>query len=64
MKKIRFYKRLLIELIETLCSICLYLEHDGRFSHNPYDKHMKSHFITLKMFSEELRGKNNGRRRT
>ena len=32
-KKIRFYKALLIEIIETLCTICLYLESDGRYSH-------------------------------
>ena len=30
-KKIRFYKALLIEIIETLCTICLYFEKDGEY---------------------------------
>ena len=29
-KKIRFYKALLIEIIETLCTICLYLVRNWR----------------------------------
>lgn len=52
-KKIRFYKALIIEIIETLCTICLYLERDNRF--NPECLHMRSHFIALKGFSERLR---------
>ena len=55
-KKIKFYKELLIELIETLCSICLYLAQDGRYQHNRYAHFMSSHFEQLKGFSEELRG--------
>lgn len=54
-KKIRFYKALLIEIIETLCTICLYLECDGRYTHNEESIHMRSHFKALKEFSEELR---------
>lgn len=55
-KKIRFYKHLIIEIIETLCSICLYLESEGRRSHNQMSMHMRSHFDQLKAFSEEMRG--------
>lgn len=55
-KKIKFYKSLLIEIIETLCTICLYLERDGRHTHNEMCIHMHSHFEELKKFSEELRG--------
>ena len=56
-KKIRFYKALLIEIVETLCSICLYLESDSRRgAHNPHGVHMRSHFDVLKSFSEVMRG--------
>ena len=54
-KKIRFYKALLIEIIETLCTICLYLERDGRYTHNEASSYMRSHFTALKDFSEDLR---------
>ena len=54
-KKIRFYKALIMELVETLCTICLYLERDGRYTHNSEDSNMRSHFIALKEFSDELR---------
>lgn len=54
-KKIQFYKALLIEIIETLCTICLYLERDGRYTHNEESRHMRSHFKVLKEFSEDLR---------
>ena len=54
-KKIRFYKALLAEVIEALCSICLYLERDGHFSHNYASTHMRDHFTVLKKYSEELR---------
>lgn len=54
-KKIRFYKALLIEIIETLCTICLYLERDGRYTRNEESRHMIGHFTALKAFSEDLR---------
>ena len=54
-KKLRFYKKLLVEILETLCSICLYLELDGRRCRNHYAEYMHSHFNELKKFSEELR---------
>lgn len=55
-KKIRFYKNLLIEIVETLCTICLYLERDGRLKHNEMSIHMRGHFTCLKGFSEDMRG--------
>ena len=54
-KKIRFYKDLLVEVIETLCTICLYLERDGRYQHIPESQHFRSHFTVLKGFSEDMR---------
>lgn len=53
--KIYFYKGLLIEICETLASICLYLEYDARRIKNPMGEHMRSHFNELKEYSQELR---------
>lgn len=53
-KKIRFYKSLLREIIETLCTICLYLESDSKYTHNEKGRFMRGHFTVLKGFSEEL----------
>lgn len=53
--KIYFYKGLLIEICETLASICLYLEHGARRTHNPMGNHMRSHYNELKEYSQELR---------
>jgi hypothetical protein len=55
MKKLKFYKSLLVEIIETLCSICLYLERDSIYTHNEYGKYMADHFAALKHYSENLR---------
>lgn len=59
-KRIKKYfglrKRIDIEILETLCSICLYLEIDGHFGHNRYARYMGSHFKQLKQISEEIRG--------
>jgi hypothetical protein len=57
--KIFFYKGLLIEICETLASICLYLEHDARRTHNPMGEHMRGHFKKLAEYSQELRGEKN-----
>lgn len=54
-KKIKFYKKLLVEIIETLCSICLYLDSQGRREHNSNAEHMRDHFTVLKGYSKELR---------
>lgn len=43
------------EVLETLASICLYLENEGRYSHNYYAKHMRGHFEGLKKHSDILR---------
>ena len=55
-KKILFYKALLVEIVETLCSICLYLESEGRMRRNPQSMHMQGHFRQLKDASRVLRG--------
>ena len=59
-RKIRFYKSLLIEIVETLCTICLYLEIEGRRTHNQYGMYMGAHFNVLKDFSTEMRGHQKG----
>lgn len=60
-KKIKNYlslqRRIQIEILETLCTICLYFRHDGHYDRNPYTQYMDSHFRCLKNLSEELRGK-------
>ena len=60
-KKIKNYfslQRIIqIEILETLCTICLWLERDGHFDRNPYSQHMGSHFEMLKGLSKELRDK-------
>ena len=56
-RKIRFYKALLVEIVETLCSICLYLDFEGTLHHprNPKAIYMKDHFEQLKQASSVLR---------
>lgn len=49
-------RRIQIEILETLCTICLYLEHDGHHDRNPYTQYMGGHFRVLKDLSKELRG--------
>ena len=49
-------RRIQREVLETLCSICLYLEIDGHFSRNHYSRYMGQHFGMLKELSDELRG--------
>ena len=55
-KRIRFYKLLLAEICETLCTICFDRAHipgsQGRMREN-----YMSHFYQLKSYSEKLRGK-------
>lgn len=55
MKKIRFYKGLIIELIETLCSICLVLEKLAMRERVREGEYMHDHFCQLKHYSEEMR---------
>lgn len=58
-KKIKRYlslqKLICFEVLETLATICLYLDHEGHHSRNPYSEYMRSHFDNLKTFSEEIR---------
>ena len=60
-KKIKQYfslqRRIQIEILETLCSICLYLATDRSRLSNPYVQCFPSHFETLKSLSKELRKK-------
>jgi len=46
---------LLIEICETLASICSYLEYDARRMHNQMGEHMRIHSNELKEYSQELR---------
>lgn len=58
-KRIKKYlllqKLLYIEVLETLATICIYLEHEGRRARNPYAEYMRDHFETLKFYSDDLR---------
>ena len=62
-RKIKFYKNMIIEILETLCSICLYLESEGRLNHIPHHVFMRDHFNRLKDFSKILREENKGGRK-
>lgn len=60
MKKIkRFFllrKEILIEILETLATVCLFLEHEGRTqTRNSQTKSMRLHYETLKAFSSLLK---------
>ena len=59
LKRLRRYLKLKLllqhEILETLCTICLYLEYEGHFDRNPYCKYMGSHFKRLKELSEQVR---------
>lgn len=59
LKKIKQYLKLQaniqIEIIETLASICSYLDFDGHHCRNPYSKYMQSHYKNLLELSKELR---------
>lgn len=54
MKKIKFYKRLLIELIETLITICMVLSRDTRGS-GRYRNILEDHITELGKYSTYLR---------
>lgn len=60
-KKIKHYfslrRRIQIEILETLSTICLYFMHDRSRPSNPYVQYFPSHFETLKSLSKELRDK-------
>ena len=58
-KKIKNYftfkKRMRIEILETLSTICLYLESDSRSYRNRNGVFMRGHFNELKALSSELK---------
>lgn len=54
-KKIKFYKALLIEIIETLASICRYIDYDSR---GKYGNFINAHYEDLKYYSSVLREEN------
>ena len=58
-KKIKNYftfkKRMNIEILETLATICLYLEFDSRTKRNANRVFMRGHFNELKALSSELK---------
>jgi hypothetical protein len=58
MRKIKFYKSLLTEVLETLATICLYLASEASYNHNRQQKPLYSHYAKLKDYSKILRGKN------
>ena len=55
-EKIRRQKLIEAEVLETLSSICLYLEVDAHFVHRGrYDDYFSSYAKQLRIFSESLR---------
>lgn len=54
-KKIKFYKQLLAEICETLCTICLDRSTDKFASGGRYREVYRDHFEKLKEFSRILR---------
>ena len=54
-KYFRLKKRMRIEVLETLASICLYLDYESRLSRNANGVFMRGHFNELKAISEALR---------
>ena len=53
--KLSFKRRMTIEILETLATICLYLRYEN--PKNRYSQFMQSHFDDLKEFSMILREK-------
>lgn len=53
-KKIRFYKRLVIEVVETLITICMVLSRDTRGS-GRYRNILEDHITELGKYSYQLR---------
>ena len=60
-KKIKRYlqlrKAIQLEVLETLCTICLYLDYEGHYSRNRYAHYMQGHFSRLKELSRDLGGR-------
>lgn len=64
-KKIKQYfylqRRIQIEILETLCSICLYLTIEKSRPSNQYARLLPLHVEKLNELSKELRDKENNR---
>lgn len=59
-KQKRQLRRLILhEILEMLCSICLYLESDARHHGNPHARKFRSHFDMLKNMACEVRNEYN-----
>ena len=56
-KKMKFYKNLLIEMIETMCTLCLFMVTESRKygCNSMYTSAFQSHFDELSKFSTKLR---------
>lgn len=56
-KRLIFYKKWLVEITETLCTICLCLARINRTNHYgaDYNEYLQSHFTELKKFSTQAR---------
>lgn len=54
-KRIFLRRSVQIEILETLCTICLWLEHQGHYNGNPCSRHMGEHFEAMRALSRELR---------
>lgn len=48
-------KRLQLEVLETLATICIFLDYDGHHSRNPYSEHLRSHHNGIKMHTDILK---------
>ena len=55
-KYFEFQRRYQHEVLETLATICLFLEADGLRGRIPYSEHMRGHFQELKFLARELNG--------
>lgn len=65
-KKIKKWKQkrllrglILHEILEMLCSICLYLESDARHHGNPHARKFYGHFDMLKKLARAVRNEDN-----
>lgn len=44
-----------IEVLETLASICLYLDYEGHYSRNRFHEYIRMHYSELKNYSKDLK---------
>ena len=47
-------KLIIFEVLETLVTICWYLDYESRRGRNPYGQYMRGHADGLKHYSKEL----------